>query len=78
MNIEVVIMGLIQLALLVGAVYLIQYVFAQLSISIPENIMKVIWVIVLLVALLVVFRTILPGLGVRLGVVEPVARLLIG
>lgn len=65
--IEAVIMGLIYLCLVVIAIYLIIWVMQQLGIAIPENIMKIIWVIVVLIALLILVRTILPGMGVRLG-----------
>lgn len=65
--IEAVISGLIYLCLLVICVYLIQYVLSALGIAIPENIMKIIWVIVVLVAILILVRTILPGMGIRLG-----------
>ena len=70
--IESVIMGLIYLCVLVIAVYLITWVLSQLGIAIPENIMKVIWVIVILVAILILVRTILPGMGIRLGAFMPV------
>ena len=65
--IEAVIMGLIYLCLIVIAIYLVIWVLGQLGISIPENVMKILWVIVVLVAILVLVRTVLPGMGVRLG-----------
>jgi len=69
--IESVIMGLIYLCLVVIAIYLIIWVIGQLGIVIPDNIMKVIWVIVVLVAILILVRTILPGMGVRIGWLLP-------
>jgi len=69
--IEAVIMGLIYLCLLVICVYLITWVLGQLGIAIPDNIMKVIWVIVILVAILIIVRTILPGMGIRIGWLMP-------
>lgn len=65
--IEAVVMGLIYLCVLVIAIYLIIWVLGQLGIAIPDNIMKVIWVIVVLVAILIIVRTILPGMGIRVG-----------
>ena len=65
--IESVIMGLIYLCLIAVAVYLIIWVLGQLGIAIPEPIMKIIWVIVVLVAILILVRTVLPGMGLRLG-----------
>ena len=65
--IEAVISGLIYLCILVICVYLIEFVLGALGISIPANIMKIIWVIVILVAILILVRTILPGMGIRLG-----------
>lgn len=62
---EGVILGLIYLCLIVLAIYVILWVLAQLGIPIPDNVMKIIWVIVALVALLILVRTVLPKLGVR-------------
>lgn len=69
--IEAVIMGLIYLCLIVISIYLVIWVLKQLDITIPDNIMKILWVIVVLVALLVLIRTILPGMGVRIGWLMP-------
>lgn len=65
--IESVILGLIYLCLLVICVYLIIWVLQQIGIAIPENVMKIIWVILVLVAVLILVRTVLPGMGIRLG-----------
>ena len=65
--IESVIMGLIWLCVLVICIYLVIWVLQQLGIVIPDNIMKIIWVIVVLVAILIVIRTILPGMGIKIG-----------
>lgn len=72
--IEAVISGLIYLCILVICVYLIQYVLSALGIAIPENIMKIIWVVVVLVAVLILVRTILPGMGIRLAEVITYVR----
>lgn len=76
--IEAVIMGLIYLCLVVIAIYLIIWVLQQLGIAIPENIMKIIWVIVVLVAILILVRTILPGMGIRLGMLDVPLNMFIG
>ena len=68
--IEAVVSGLIMLCILVICVYLIEFVLSALGIAIPANIMKIIWVIVILVAILILVRTILPGMGIRLGKVN--------
>ena len=65
--IEAVIMGLIYLCLVALAVYVFQWVLGQLNITIPEKVMQIIWVIVVLVALLIILRAVLPQLGYRLG-----------
>ena len=66
--IEAVVMALIYLCLLVIAIYLVVWVLQQLGITIPDNIMKVLWVIVVLVAILILVRVVLPYAGIRLGV----------
>lgn len=65
--IESVIMMLIYLCLLAIAVYLVIWVLEQIGISIPANIMKLLWVIVILVVVLMIVRTFLPAIGVRVG-----------
>jgi bacteriorhodopsin len=69
--IEAIIMALIYLCLVVMCIYLIIWVLGQLGIAIPDNVMKIIWVIVVLVALLIIIRTVLPALGVRRVSIEP-------
>lgn len=65
--IESVIMMLIYLCLLAVAVYLVIWVLGEIGIAIPAQVMKILWVIVVLVALLMVIRTVLPAMGVRIG-----------
>ena len=65
--IESVIVMLIYLCLLAIAVYLIIWVLEQLGISLPPQVMKILWVIVILVVVLMVVRTILPAVGIRIG-----------
>ena len=60
--IEAVIYGLIYLALLVLAVYVILWVLGELGVSLPPQVVKIIWLIVALVALLIIVQAVLPGL----------------
>ncbi len=68
--IESVIMMLIYLCLFAIAVYLVLWVLGELGITIPPQIMKILWVIVILVVILFIVKTFLPAIGVRLGAVE--------
>lgn len=54
--IETIIVLLIYICLIVGAVYLVEWVLTSLGVAIPPKVMKVIWVVVVLVILLLVFR----------------------
>ncbi len=63
--IETVIMAMIYLVLFAIAVYIVLWVLEQLGISIPPQIMKLLWVLVVLVVILVVVRLFLPAIGVR-------------
>ena len=65
--IEGIIYALIYLCLLVLVVLLVLYVLQQLGITIPPAIVKMIWIIVMLVALLIILRVVVPGaIGKRL------------
>jgi hypothetical protein len=64
--IEAVIYGLIYLALLVLAVYIVLWVIGELGITLPPQVVKIIWVVVVLVAILIIVQTVVPGLP-RLG-----------
>jgi len=74
--IESIVMAMISLCLLVLAIYIVLWVLSQLGIVIPENVMKIVWVIVVLVAILILVRTVLPGMGVRIGLLEGAVKLL--
>lgn len=65
--VESVIMALIYLCLLAICVYLVIWVLEQLGLAIPPQVMKILWVLVILVALLVIIRTVLPSMGIRIG-----------
>jgi hypothetical protein len=64
--IEAVVYGLIYLALLVLAVYIVLWVIGELGITLPPQVVKIIWVIVVLLAILIIVQTVVPGLP-RLG-----------
>jgi hypothetical protein len=61
--VENVIYLLIYICLLVGCIYLVQWVLGQLNISIPEMVMKILWIIVVLVVILLCWRAFAPFLG---------------
>jgi hypothetical protein len=44
--------ALVYLAIIVGVLYLVLWVFSKLGIAIPSNIINVIWVIVVLLAII--------------------------
>jgi hypothetical protein len=52
---------LIAVAVLVGVIWLVVWVLGQLGISIPPQIMKVVWVIVVLVVLLWLLQAVVGG-----------------
>jgi len=64
--VEATIMALIYLALAVLVVYVVLWVVEQLGISLPPQVVKIIWVVVALIALLVILRTLLPAAGIHL------------
>ncbi len=61
--IEAVIRALIGLCLLVGAVYLILWVVAALGIALPAMVVKIVWIIVALIAILMLVRLLRPHAG---------------
>lgn len=62
---ETVITLLIYLCILALVVWLVLWVLEQIGIPIPAMVVKIIWIIVALVALLFLVRH-LPGLGLKL------------
>lgn len=68
--IESVIMMLIYLCLLAIAFYLIIWVLGQIGVTIPDQVMKIIWVIVVLLVILMIVRTVLPAMGIRVGMLQ--------
>jgi len=61
--IEAVIRFLIGLCLLVAAVFLVLWVMASIGIAIPYMVVKIIWVIVALIAILMLVRLLRPYSG---------------
>ena len=59
---EAVVYALIYLALLVLAMYLVLWVLEQLGIVLPPNVVKIIWLIVALIAVLLIVQTVVPSL----------------
>lgn len=59
---EAIIRGLISLCLLVLAVFVVIWVIGALGIGIPPQVLKIIWIIVALIAILMIYRA-LKGSG---------------
>ena len=64
--IEAVVYALIYLALLVLVIYVVLWVLGELGIALPPQVIKIVWIIVALVALLIIVQTVLPSFP-RLG-----------
>ncbi len=63
--VENVIFLLIYIAVVVGLIYLVQWVLGQLEIAIPAMVMKVLWIIVVLIVILLCWRALSPFIGGR-------------
>lgn len=61
--IETVITLLIYIALICLAVYLVLWVLAEVGIALPPQVVKILWVIVVLVVILLLVRAFLPLAG---------------
>ena len=61
--IEAVIRFLIGLCLLVAAVFLVLWVIAAIGLAIPAMVVKILWIVVALIALLWLFRLLRPYAG---------------
>ncbi len=61
--VEAVVKALIALCLIVLCVFLALWVFAQLGIVLPAMVINILWVIVVLVCILVVYRLLKPVIG---------------
>lgn len=61
--VETLIMLLIYICLVVGACWLVIWVLGQLGISLPDQVIKIFWVIVVLIVILLLWRALAPALG---------------
>lgn len=61
--IEAVIRALIGLCLLVGAVFLVLWVLSSLGIALPAMVVKIVWLVVALIAVLILVRLLRPYVG---------------
>lgn len=64
---ENVISLLITICLVVGACWLVIWVLGQLGVTLPDQVIKIFWVIVVLIVILLLYRALAPGIGGRLG-----------
>jgi hypothetical protein len=64
--VESLIMLLIYVCLVVGACWLVIWVLEQLGISLPPQVVKVFWVVVVLIVILLLYRALAPFIGGRL------------
>lgn len=64
--IEAVITFLIYVCILALVVYLVIFVLQQIGVPLPAMVIKILWIIVALIALLFLIRLILPGGRLRL------------
>ena len=59
---EHIISGLIYLLIIAAVIYLVLWVVREVAgIALPEKVVKIIWVIFVLIAVLIVLRVMLPG-----------------
>ena len=68
---ETIITLLIYLCLLALAVYLIIWVLGEIGLTLPPQVIKILWVIVALVAILFIVQAVLPGGKFRFGTHNP-------
>ena len=61
--IEAVITMLIYVALICLAVYLVLWVLEQVGLALPPQVVKILWVIVVLIVILLLVRAFLPMIG---------------
>jgi hypothetical protein len=66
MDIVNILYALISLAIAVGVIYLIIWVLGKLNIVLPQNILRIIWVILVLLTIIWIIEHFFGG-GVRIG-----------
>lgn len=64
--VESVVYALIYLALLILIMYLILWTLEQLGVALPPQVVKILWIIIALIAVLIIVQTVIPSLP-RLG-----------
>lgn len=65
---ESVVILLIQICLVVGACWLVIWVLSQLGVALPDQVIKIFWVIVVLIVILLLYRALAPFMHLgRLG-----------
>jgi hypothetical protein len=60
---ESIVMLLIYICLVVGACWLVIWVLGQLGVVLPDQVIKIFWVIVVLIVILLLYRMLAPMLG---------------
>jgi hypothetical protein len=68
---ETIITLLIYLCILALCVYLIIWVLGVIGLNLPDQVIKILWVIVALVAVLFIVRALLPGGTFKFGMHDP-------
>lgn len=58
--IETIITLLIYICLVVGACWLVMWVLEQLGVTLPAQVVKIFWVIVVLIVILLLYRALAP------------------
>lgn len=59
---ETVVMLLIQICLVVAACWLVIWVLGKLGVDLPEKVIQILWVIVILIVILLLYRMLAPVL----------------
>lgn len=69
---ETVIMLLIQICLVVALCWIVIWVLGQLGIALPEQVIKILWVVVVLIVILLLYRALAPFIhgGKVLGMID--------
>jgi bacteriorhodopsin len=68
---ETIITLLIYLCVLALVVYLIIWVLGEIGLALPPQVIKILWVIVALVAILFIVQALMPGGKFRIGAQSP-------
>lgn len=63
--VESVIMLLIAICIVVGLCWLVIWVLGKLGVELPQQVINILWVIVVLVVILLLYRALAPALHLR-------------